>query len=92
MVVIVQTAWILYLAEMSDIGMNAAAKGYPMFGLYLDTDADVWFYGAMGILGVFSYGFCFLGSLALLCFLLYVYQVGKVGDRAKGYYCSCLCF
>ncbi|KAI2494239.1 hypothetical protein MHU86_20296 [Fragilaria crotonensis] len=91
MVVIVQTAWIPYLAEMSDIGMNAA-KGYPIFGLYLDTDADVWFYGAMGILGVFSYGFCFLGSLALLCFSLYAYQVGKPGDRAKGYYSSRLCF
>ena len=92
MVVIVQTAWIPYLAEMSDIGMNAA-KGRPMFGLVQgDTsDSDVWFYGAMGILGVFSYGFCFLGSLALLCFSLYAYQVGKPGDRARGYYRSRLC-
>ena len=89
MLLIVQTAWILYLSEMVSIGKDAA-KGYPMFHVNTN-DSDVWFYGAMGILGVFAYGFCLYGSIALLSMLLYAYQVGRPGCHARGYYRFPLC-
>jgi hypothetical protein len=84
--VIVQTAWISYITAMVDVG-KAAAKGSPMFGLEYDaSDSAVWFYGAMGILGIIAYGFCFLGGLAFVSFALFAYQTGKPGERNGGYF------
>lgn len=84
--VIVQTAWISYITAMVDVG-KAAANGSPMFGLGYDaSDSDARFYGAMGILGILAYGFCFLGGLAFVSFTLFAYQTGKPGERNGGYF------
>uniref|UniRef100_A0A7S1GQX7 Uncharacterized protein n=1 Tax=Cyclophora tenuis TaxID=216820 RepID=A0A7S1GQX7_CYCTE len=82
----VQTAFIPYITDMTDVGKTArTGKGFIPTS-YNPTEGEVRFVGAMGILGIFCYGACFLGSLAFMTFALYAYQVGKPGDRASGYY------
>jgi hypothetical protein len=88
LLIIVQTAWIPYITDMTNVGKlaNANAPGTFIPAVYLPSDSDVWVFGAGGILGVFSYGAAFLGSLAFMSFSLYAYQTGKPGDRAADYF------
>jgi hypothetical protein len=88
--IIVQTAWIPYITDMTNLG-KTDAKGLPTFNLEQlsgATDSDVWFFGACGILGIFSFAFCLLGALAFMSLSLYAYKAEKPGDRAAGYFCS----
>ena len=82
----VQTAFIPYVTDMTDVGKTANSGVGFIPGVYSPTESQVRFVGAMGILGIFCYGACFLGSLAFMAFALYAYQVHKPGDRSSGYY------
>ena len=86
LLIFVQTAFIPYVTDMTNIGKIARTGSGFIPALYSPTEGEVKFVGAMGILGVFCYGACFLGSLAFMAFSLYAYQAGKPGDRASGYY------
>jgi hypothetical protein len=84
--IIVQTAWIPYITDMTNLGkITASGMGFNLdqFGA---SESQVHFVGAMGILGIFSYGACFLGSLAFMSFALYAYQAGKPQDRSGSYF------
>ena len=84
----VQTAWIPYITDMTNVGdIASTGKGF-IPPVYSPTAGDVRFVGAMGILGIFCYGACFLGSLAFMVFAIYTYQVGRPGARSSGYYRS----
>lgn len=59
---------------------------------YLPNKSDVLFFGAMGILGLISYGVGFFGSLAFLEFSLYTFDAGKPTLRNRKYYRGRLLF
>jgi hypothetical protein len=59
---------------------------------YLPTIRDVRFFGAMGILGILSYGTAFLGSLAFTEFAIYAFDSGKPTARDARYYRGRLLF
>jgi hypothetical protein len=84
--VIVQTAWIPYITDMTNVGKLAATGAAFIPPIYNPTVSEVHAVGAFGILGVFSYGACFLGSLAFMIFSLFAYQAGKPGDRSASYF------
>lgn len=87
LLIFVQTAFIPYVTDMTDIGMTAnTGVGFIPTKPYHPSVSQVRFVGAMGILGVFCYGACFLGSLAFMVFAIYAYQVGKPGDRGSSYF------
>mmetsp|Transcript_20919 Transcript_20919/g.34565 ORF Transcript_20919/g.34565 Transcript_20919/m.34565 type:complete len:368 (+) Transcript_20919:91-1194(+) len=84
--IIVQTAWIPYITDMTNVGKMAATGEAFNLAAYNASASDVWVFGAAGILGVFSYGACFLGSLSFMSFSLYAYQAGMPCDRASSYF------
>ena len=84
--VIVQAAWIPYITDMTNVGKMAATGAAFIPAVYNPTVSHVYAAGAFGILGVFSFGACFLGSLAFMMFSLYAYQSGKPGDRSASYF------
>lgn len=53
---------------------------------YEPFPSDVRFVGAMGIFGIISYGFTFVGAIAFMQFSLYAFQAGKPEDRPASYY------
>jgi hypothetical protein len=59
---------------------------------YLPNERDVQFFGAIGILGILSYGTGFIGSLAFTEFALYAFDVGKPTHRDARYYRGRLVF
>lgn len=59
---------------------------------YLPSERDVQFFGAMGILGILSYGTGFVGSLAFTEFAIYAFDVGKPTHRDARYYRGRLLF
>ena len=82
----VQTAWIPYITDMTNVGDMARTGAAFIPAVYNPTKTQVNFVGGCGILGVFCFGACFLGSLAFMSFALYAFQMGKPGDRTAGYY------
>lgn len=84
--IIVQTAWIPYITDMTNVGQIAATGVGFIPAVYGPSVSNVHAAGAFGIMGIFSYGAAFLGSLSFMAFALYAYQAGKPGDRAASYY------
>jgi len=84
--IIVQTAWIPYITDMTNVGKTAATGAAFIPADYNPTVSNVHTAGAFGILGIFSYGAAFLGSLAFMAFSLYAYQAGKPGARSASYF------
>jgi hypothetical protein len=60
--------------------------------IYLPTERDVRFFGAMGILGVIAYGVGFLGSLAFTEFTVYAFDMNEPMARNAEYYRGRLLF
>jgi len=86
MLLLTQTAFIPYITDMTIIGQAAKSGSAFIPESYDPTDSEVKFVGAMGIIGVLSYGFSFVGAVAFMQFTLYAYQAGKPEDRPASYY------
>jgi hypothetical protein len=86
LILFVQTAYIIYLTGMVDIGKAAKAGAGFIPATYGPSAGDVRFVGAMGILSIVAYGFTFVGSIAFFAFALYAYQAGHPQDRNGAYY------
>jgi len=71
---------------MSGVGLQAVNGPSFLLGDYGQTKTDEHFLGAMGILGIFGYGFGFLGAPSFMLFAMYAYHAGKPGDRNASYY------
>lgn len=84
--IIVQTAWIPYITDMTNVGKLAATGQAFIPAVYAPTESMVHATGAFGIMGIFSFGACFLGSLSFMAFALYAFQAGKPGDRDAAYF------
>jgi len=97
-IIFTQLVYIPYITDMTGIGKNARSGNAFIPAAYDPTEADVKFVGAMGILGVLTYGFCFVGSISFFLFSLHTYQTGKPQDRCAsyfkgraGFYCAVHC-
>ena len=78
--------WIPYITGMVVVGQAAATgKAFIPSG-YDYNEGDVHFVGAMGILGIFSYGFAFVGGIAFQQFSLFAFHRGKPESRNVQYY------
>jgi hypothetical protein len=87
-----QTAFIGYITTIVDIAKRSH-KGMGFIpSAYNPTYSDVRFVGAMGIMGVISYGFTFVGAISFMAFSLYAYQTGRPEDRNGTYYKGRLSF
>ena len=87
--ILAQLAWVPYITDMSGIGKGtvSAPEENPFINpAYNPTQTDVRFVGAMGILGIFSWGFAFLGAVGFFGFSLFAYQKGKPEARSADYY------
>jgi hypothetical protein len=81
-----QTSFIPYLTTITSIG-RAARSGAAFFGPgYIPSEGDVKFVGAMGILGMASYAFTFVGAISFMQFSLFAFQSGNYKQRAAKYY------
>ena len=86
LIVLSQLAWVPFITDMTAVG-RAARTGEAFIPAAYDASAsDVRFVGAMGILGILSYGTAFLGSLSFVAFAMHSYNVGKYEQRAGSYY------
>jgi hypothetical protein len=86
LMILTQTAFIPYFTGMVEVG-RAARTGMAFIPAdYNPTESQVHFVGAMGILGIMSYGFTFVGSISFMQFSLYAYQAGKPESRPSKYY------
>jgi hypothetical protein len=81
-----QTAFIPYFTGMVAVGRAARTGQAFIPSDYNPTESQVHFVGAMGILGIISYGFAFVGSISFMQFSLYAYQAGKPESRGSKYY------
>jgi hypothetical protein len=92
LILVTQTAFIPYITDMTMIGRLATQPDSTAFFNNFDpndvSSTDVKFVGAMGICGVVSYGFTFIGSIAFMAFTVYTYQAQKPQDRNALYYRS----
>ena len=80
-----QTAFIAYLTDMTAIG-RGARNAMLVPAAYSPTQTDHNVVGAMGILGVLTYGFTFIGSISFLLFAIYAFIAGKPEERNGTYY------
>ncbi|CAB9514248.1 expressed unknown protein [Seminavis robusta] len=95
-----QTAWILYIADMTAVGLTMV-QDPPQFFLPFPNDTtetslanqqklnestEVIFIGSCGIAGIFSYGFAFIGSIAFMQFALYTFRQGRPHHRDADYF------
>jgi len=86
LIVLTQTAFIPYITDMTNIGRSARNRELGIPAVYNPTQSDFTFVGVMGILGVLSYGFTFVGSISFMQFSLYAYQTGEAKARNASYY------
>lgn len=86
LIILTQTAFIPYITDMTNIGRSARNQELGIPPEYSPTQSDFSFVGVMGILGVLSYGFTFVGSISFMQFSLYAYQTGKAEARNASYY------
>lgn len=86
---------------MAGVG-KTAIQSAPKFWFQIDdsgaetaaemTDIDVRFIGAMGIMGIASYGFAFVGSIAFMQFSLHTFHAATPEDRNASYFAGRLSF
>ena len=89
LMIIVQTTWIGYITDMTAVGQAAqlpAAENGFIPPAYDPTDADVKVVGALGIVGILTYGFSFAGSLAFMAWSLHAYNTGNPETRSGSYF------
>jgi len=89
MIVLIQAAWIPYITDMTNVGKHAqdpAEENVFIPLVYEPTDNDVKFVGAMGILGILTYGFAFVGSISFMVFSLHAYNIGKAEEKGGAYF------
>ena len=92
LIIFTQSAFIPYITgivNVSKISRTGAGFFPPEFEASAD---DVKFVGSMGILGIISYGFTFVGAIAFMQFTLYAFQAGKPDARPGSYYRGRLVF
>ena len=94
-----QSAFIYYISDMAEIGLNAVKEAPQFFLVFPDSDQgeananainqeEVNFMGAIGITGVFAYGFSFVGAIAFMQFSLYAFRSGNPHHRNASYFQS----
>ncbi|CAB9518628.1 expressed unknown protein [Seminavis robusta] len=103
-ILLTQTAYIPFITEMAIIGQGARKdNSTPAFWNVIDvvpgletsseiTGTDVRFIAAMGIFGVASYMFAFVGQIAFMQFSLYAFYNAVPEDRHSGYFAGRLSF
>lgn len=85
----IQLVWIGYITMMVEAGQGGKSDVLtnPFIPLvYQPTEADVRFVGAMGILGVITYGLGFAGSIAFMVWGLHAYTTGEPESHGGDYY------
>ena len=92
LVALSQLAWVPFITDMTAVGRAARSGQAFIPDAYDPTATDVRFVGAMGILGILSYGTAFLGSLSFIAFAMHSYNVGKPQTRSGSYYRSRFAF
>lgn len=86
LILLSQTAFIPYVTGLTGV-VKAARTGAAFIpSIYNPSAWQVKFVGAMGFLGIFSYGFTFVGAIAFVQFTLYSYQSGNPQNRPASYY------
>ncbi|CAB9506973.1 expressed unknown protein [Seminavis robusta] len=88
-VLIIQTAFIPYITDMTAVGKGATASLEEQQFIpsdYEPTETDVKFVGAMGILGIATYGFAFVGAISFMAFCLHAYNTGTPEQRSGAYF------
>jgi hypothetical protein len=84
---------------MAAVGLNAVKEPPQFFMTFPDNPAgeanaqylnqdEVNFLGAMGIAGIFAYGFSFVGAIAFMQFAIYAFRTGNPQDRNASYFSS----
>ena len=86
LIVLSQLAWVPFITDMTAVGRAARSGEAFIPNAYDLTASDVRFVGAMGILGILTYGTAFLGSLSFIAFAMHSYNVGSHGQRNGAYY------
>ncbi len=89
LILITQLAFVPFLTDLTAVGRGARSDPLDNGFIPLEynpTKTDVRFVGAMGMLGILTYGTSFLGSLGFMEFALYSFQAGKPGARSASYY------
>jgi hypothetical protein len=85
----IQTAWIGYIVGMYATGMGATMSAEENMFIpqaYVPNTTDVKFIGAMGVLGIYTYGFAFAGSSAFMVWCIHAYTIGKPETRSGDYF------
>jgi hypothetical protein len=99
LIILTQSAFIPYVSDMVAVG-KAAVKDPPQFFVVFDNGNDpagrrnaaaldqdeVNMIGAVGVLGIFSYTFAFIGAIAFMQFALYAFRSGFPQDRNASYF------
>mmetsp|Transcript_19277 Transcript_19277/g.29288 ORF Transcript_19277/g.29288 Transcript_19277/m.29288 type:complete len:339 (+) Transcript_19277:82-1098(+) len=85
-------ALIPYIVDIYMIGDAASTGAAFIPGMYSPTESEVWFVGAMGMLGAGTYCLFLFGSYAFLAMAHFAYQTGKPESRNGAYYRSRLVF
>ena len=86
LIVFVQTAFITYITDMTNIGRTARDAKMFIPEEYMPSQADYNVVGAFAIISVVAYGFTFVGSISFMLFSLFAYQTGKPESRNGKYY------
>lgn len=92
LILFTQTAFIPYVTGITNVSKISKSGVGFIPEAYSPSSTEVRFVGAMGILGIFSYGFAFVGAIAFMQFSLFAYQAGKPQDRPGSYYKGRLLF
>jgi len=87
--VLIQGAWIAYITNMVDVGQMAGLdvvdnEFIPL--AYGPTTSNVRFVGAMGVIGIMTYAFGFIGSIAFMAWSLHSYTLNKPEERTAPYF------
>lgn len=85
-------AFIPYVTDIVMIGKAANTGKAFIPPVYNSTSSDVWFVGAMGMIGAATFCLFLFGSYALLVTALHAYHAGTPETRNAGYYRSRLAF
>lgn len=84
-----QTAWIPYITNMIAVVRQAKTGTFviPTDGVRIPTNrTDELFMGALGVLGIVSYGFALIGSIAFYLFAILAHQSDKGHTRDAVYF------